>query len=320
MTKHLTLTFGREESMKKFSVIALAASAFALAAAPQIASAIAVTNGNASFFISNTGFNGTSIFDSAFGNANLTTDTGASDYLSAYSWYFRTPTNNRAQQIGNNNTASSVTGANGVITVVYTNAGAGTVDRFDATIRTQLVDGATPGNATVFTTFTVTSRSGSATVPSNLNFFWLHDMDIPGTNANNGPQDAITATLSATGVTGTFTDITSSNFSTFDAPGASRLEIATASTLRGTGRLGGGGGGTQGASGYNLPTTALGTYTSSSLLDAAIATQWVLPLVNGQSTTFQTAFRINGVAAVPEPTALAAMAPLGLMFGRRRRA
>lgn len=299
--------------MKKFAILAAAA-----AMVPSVASAIVVNNGNASWTITNSGPGGTAIFDSGFGNANLIADTGAPDYVSAYSFYTRSPASNRVNQLGNFNSATSVTGAAGTINVVYTNAGVST-DRADIQILSTLVDGPGVVNATVYSTITITARSGSTTVPANWTYFWLHDMDIPGTNVNNGPGDTISATLSATGVKGTFTDPTGSNFSTFDAPGAVRMELATASTLRGASKLGGGSG-SFGGTGYNLVTSALGTSTITNLTDAAIALQWNLSLVNGQSATFQTAFTLNGQAVVPEPAALGLLAPGMLMLARRRRA
>lgn len=302
--------------MKRF-ILAAAVAALAL---PSIASAISVTDGNATWTIVTGGIGGNAdIFNGGSGNANLTKSGGVlADFVSAYTFYGRGPANNRVWQIGNLSPTGGVTTTGSTIKANWTGWGAGTTDRADLEFTSTLVNG--PGKtATVFMQLKVTSRSGSATTPANWNFYWLNDMDIPGTNVNFGPGDTVEATKTAAGITGKFTDTSiasNPDFVTFDAPGATRYELQTSSNLRAAGKLGTT---ALAGTGYDLPTNGLGTTSANTLTDASSAIQWTLSLRNGDSATITSAFAINSIAAVPEPTALGLLAPVGMILARRRR-
>jgi hypothetical protein len=246
-----------------------------------------ITNGNASLNLIDT------LFSSNLGNGTLLTDTGASDQLYQYCWYYRTPNNNQNRYFGYYDTPTTSYVGN-TLTATWTNAGPGSsgVERFNANMVLKLYDGALANQVQVTCDMTITNpNAGTVT----YQFFNITDLDLNSTATND-----IVQITNTNAVRGTYTESGSANYAETLGIGAAMYQAGSASTIRGY--FNGGA--------LNL-NNSVGPYTG----DGAIAHQWTVTLAPGQSTTLRSGFSINA-AAIPEPASLAMFALLALL--RRR--
>jgi hypothetical protein len=228
----------------------------------QAALAGTITNGDASLNIV-----GPPVWSSNLGNGTLLTDTGATDQLYQYCWYFRGPTNNQNRYFSYSGSPTE-TWSGSTATITYTNVGPSSWDLMNATFVIKLLDGPSPDQVQVTCDLTA---SNPTTHSLTWQFFNLLELNLNG--QTSGYTSMITNVNEARG---TFS--LGSNYGEFLGVGATRYQAGQASTIRGY--FNGGA--------YDL-TNAVGPYNGN----GAVAYQWSVTLAPGGSTTIRSGFSIN---------------------------
>lgn len=248
-----------------------------------------LTDGDASFTML-----GNPVFSTNLPESNLLTDLGGIDNLAKFTWYYRTPANGQNSYFSKlDNPSESYSG--NTASIQYTNAGPGVAgqERFNATFRIQLLDGANPGQATVKTTLVFQNNSQGR---NTFQVFNLLDLDLGGI-ASAG-DDTLKYNAGESRIR--FTDKNTAAYGDFVGVNATRFEMADQFALRN--KLDGG---------LNNLSNDLNDYTGN----GAGAFQWTLDLAAGESATIESYFTI----AIPTPGSLAVLGLGGLVAGRRRR-
>jgi len=236
---------------------------------------------------------GNPVFSTNLPESNLVTGPGEIDQLAKFTWYYRTPANGQNSYMSKlDNPVENYAGNTG--SIQYTNAGPGVngQERFNATFRVQLLDGAIAGAATVKTTLVFTNNS---TQRNTFQVFNLLDLDIGGI-ASAGDD---TLKYSANDSRIRFNDKDTAAYGDFVGVNATRFELADQFALRN--KLDGG---------LNNLSNDPNDYTGN----GGAAFQWTLDLAAGESATIETYFTL-----VPAPSSLALLGLGGLVAGRRRR-
>jgi hypothetical protein len=255
-----------------------AASLIATLAASTALGSGTITSGNASLQ-----FVGIPVFSSTLGDGTFKTDATASDQLYKFTWYYRTATatTNRVMSALDTPTESYV---GDTATFTYVNAGPGVAgqERFDATVITQLADGAAPNQSRVTGTCRVKSR---ATAARRYDFFVIVDLDLAGGTPNAATDDTLALN------TQTFnmlqTESSSSNVANVQALTPTRWQVGAGSTLRTL---------------LSGPTADLNNSAGPYTGDGAVAFQWTLQLQPGEERVLSLAFAINDSAFCQAPT------------------
>ena len=266
---------------------ALSLGLFAITAGSALAGGT-LTDGNASLQLL-----GNPVFSTNLPESNLVTGPGEIDQLAKFTWYYRTPANGQNSYFSKlDNPVENYSG--NTASIQYTNAGPGVAgqERFNATFRIQLLDGANPGESTVKTTLVFTNNSNQR---NTFQVFNLLDLDLGGI-ASAGDD---TLKYSANDSRIRFSDKDTAAYGDFVGVNATRFEMADQFSLRN--KLDGG---------LNNLSNDLNDYTGN----GAGAFQWTLDLAAGESATIESYFTI-----VPAPSSLSLIALGGLFAGRRRR-
>ncbi len=236
---------------------------------------------------------GNPVFSTNLPESNLVTGPGEIDQLAKFTWYYRTPANGQNSYFSKlDNPVENYSG--NTASIQYTNAGPGVAgqERFNATFRIQLLDGANPGECTVKTTLVFTNNSNQR---NTFQVFNLLDLDLGGiasagddTLGYNGAESRIH-----------FSDKTTAAYADFVGVNATRFEMADQAALRN--KLDGG---------LNNLSSDVNPYTGN----GAGAFQWTLDLGVGESATIESYFTL-----VPAPGSLTLVAMGAPVAGRRRR-
>ncbi|HEX8876225.1 MAG TPA: hypothetical protein VF777_05715 [Phycisphaerales bacterium] len=128
-------------------------------------------------------------FSSTLPDTNFKTDASSGDYMSKYSWSYRTPFNNQNSLMSALDNPVVFTSGN-QCRMTWTNAGPAPVgqERFNAELTITLVDGASPGQARLFSVMKFQSAANSRLT---YQIFNLNDIDMPGGTPNPQTDDSV---------------------------------------------------------------------------------------------------------------------------------
>lgn len=128
-------------------------------------------------------------FSSTLPDTNFKTDASSGDYMSKYSWSYRTQFNNQNSLMSKlDNPAVFVNG--NMCRMTWTNAGPAPVgqERFNAELTITLIDGANPKQARLFSVMKFQSAANSTLT---YQIFNLNDIDMPGGTPNPQTDDSV---------------------------------------------------------------------------------------------------------------------------------
>ncbi|MBY0111337.1 MAG: hypothetical protein K2Y21_00840 [Phycisphaerales bacterium] len=165
--------------MRNFCIVA----ALGAAVAP-LSLAQTLTHGDATFsLIPNPPFS------SSLPDTNFKTDPTSGDYMSKYSWSYRTQFNNQNSLMSKLDNPVVFTSGN-LCRMTWTNAGPAPAgqERFNAELTITLVDGANPKQARLFSVMKFQSAANSPVV---YQIFNLNDIDMPGGTPNPQTDDSV---------------------------------------------------------------------------------------------------------------------------------
>lgn len=143
-----------------------------------------LTHGDATFqLIPNPPFSGT------LPDTNFKTDPTSGDYMSKYSWSYRTQFNNQNSLMSLLDNPVVFTSGN-KCRMTWTNAGPAPVgqERFNAELTITLIDGANPKQARLFSVMKFRSAANSTLT---YQLFNLNDIDMPGGTPNPQTDDSV---------------------------------------------------------------------------------------------------------------------------------
>lgn len=220
-------------------------------------------------------------FSSSLPDTNLKTDPTSGDYMSKYSWSYRTQFNNQNSLMSKLDNPVVFTSGN-LCRMTWTNAGPAPAgqERFNAELTITLVDGVNPHEARLYSVMTFQSAANSTLT---YQLFNLNDIDMPGGTPNPQTDDSV---LFPAVNQALFSEQASFEQATAIALNPSRHEASTGFTLRNNTSSG-----SFDLSNVDGPVTG----------DGSSAFQWTLVLDPGESETLYSGIAINQDAYPTNP-------------------